>query len=145
MPANFRPVFALSPKTPFANLSAANTATAAVASPSDSTSFRNLYTCAVTEGAKLTLITYQFIGTGTPSAGIFYVWLTDTSNANATIIRSVLFSAGSGAISTTLPGPYAEITFSDLQLQNGQRIYVSVTTLAVNTTLNVRASIGEFA
>jgi len=145
MAANQRPVFALKPVTPTANLSGANTATAAVASPADGTDFRLLYTCGVTEGAKLTLLAYQFIGTGTPSAGIFYIWITDTAGANARIIRSSAFLALSGAISTTLPGQYAELTFSDLQIQNGQKIFVSVTTLAANTTLNVRASLGEFA
>lgn len=144
MATNQRPVFALDPVTKVVNISGANTATAAVVSPADGTDFRELYSCAVTEGAKCTLIAYQFIGTGTPSAGIFYIWLTDTSGANARIIRSVLFS-GSSAISTTVPGPYAEITFTDLQIQNGQKIFVSVTTLAANTTLNVRCSIGEFA
>jgi len=145
MAANQRPVFALTPKTPTANISVANTATAAVASPADATDFRQVYQCSTIEGSKITLIAYQFIGTGTPSAGIFNIWLTDTSNANARVIRSVAVSVAAGAITTTLPGPYAELTFSDFQLQNGQRIYVSLTTLAANTTLNVRASIGDFA
>lgn len=145
MPANFKPVFALTPKSPVVNLSAANTSNAVVASPSDSTSFRELYACATAEGSKITLIAYQFIGTGTPSAGIFNIWLSSTSNTNAQVIRSVAFSAASGAISTTLAGPYAELAFTDFQIQNGQRLYVSVTTLAANTTLNIRASIGDFA
>lgn len=145
MAANTKPIFALDPVTKVVNLSGANTATAAVTSPADGTDFRELYSCAITEGAKCTLIAYQFIGTGTPSAGIFYIWLTDTAGANARIIRSVAFTALSGAISTTLPGQYAEITFADFQVMNGQKIFVSVTTLAANTTLNVRSSIGEFA
>jgi hypothetical protein len=144
MPANQKPVFALTPKTPVVNLDTANTSTAAVASPSSSGSLRELYACAVPEGAKVSLIAYQFIGTGTPSAGIVYIWLTDSSGANARIIRNVAFGSGS-AISTTIPGGSNEITFTDFQLQNGQKIFVSVTTLAANTTLNVRASVGEFA
>lgn len=145
MPANQRPVFALLPKTPVVNIDTANTSTAAVASPSSSGNFRELYACAITEGAKLTTIAYQFIGTGTPSAGIFYIWLTDNTGANARVIRSYQFAAAAGAISTTLAGSYVEISFLDLQIQNGQKVFVSVTTLAVNTTLNVRASVGEFA
>jgi hypothetical protein len=145
MAANQRPVFALTPKTPTANLSVANTANAVVASPTDGTDFRQVYQCSTVEGSKITLIAYQFIGTGTPSAAIFNIWLTDTSNANARVIRSVAVAVAAGAISTVLPGPYAELTFSDFQLENGQRIYVSLTTMAANTTLNVRASIGDFA
>lgn len=145
MPANQKPVFALTPKTPVVNLDTANTSTAAVASPSSSGSFRELYACSIAEGAKCTLIAYQFVGTGTPSAGILYIWLTDSSGANARIIRSFAFSALSGAISTILPGGYNEISFTDLQLQNGQKLFVSATTMAANTSLNVRASIGELA
>lgn len=147
MPANQRPVFALVPKTPVVNIDTANTSYANVASPSDSGSFRQLYQCSIADGAKCTLISYQFIattGTPTPSAGVFNIWLTDTSNANARLVRSIAFAAGS-AMSTTVPGPYNEIVINDLQLQNGQRLYVSVTTLAANSTLNVRASIGEFS
>lgn len=144
MATNQRPVFALTPVTKAVNLSTANTATAAVTSPADAADFRELYSCTKAAGAKLTLIAYQFIGTGTPSAGIFYIWLTDTAGANARIIRSSAFTALSGAISTTLPGQYAELTFPDLQVGNGQKIFVSVTTLAANTTLNVRSSVGEF-
>jgi hypothetical protein len=144
MPANQRPVFALLPKTPVVNLDTANTATAVVASPSDSGSFRQLYACAIPEGAKCTLISYQFIGTGTPSAGIFYIWLTDNTGANARVVRGLAFGAGS-AMTATVAGPYLEIAINDLQIQNGQKIFVSVTTVAANTTLNVRASVGEFA
>ena len=57
----------------------------------------------------------------------------------------VQFAAAAGAISTTLAGSYVEISFLDLQIQNGQKIFISLTTLAANTTLNVRASVGEFA
>jgi hypothetical protein len=145
MAANQRPVFGLIPKTPVVNLSTANTATAAVASPSDAADFRQLYACAVNEGAKLTLVAYQFIGTGTPAAGILYIWLTDDTGANARIIRSYQFAVASGAITTVLAGAYVEISFLDLQIQDGQKVFVSLTTMAANTTLNVRASIGEFA
>lgn len=145
MPANQRPVFALVPKTPVVNLSTANTSNAVVASPSDAADFRLLYDCTVAEGSKITLIALQFIGTGTPAAGILNIWLTNSSGANARVIRMYAFAAASGAISTTVIGPYAEIAFQDLQIQNGQKLFVSVTTLAANTTLNVRASIGDFA
>jgi hypothetical protein len=50
-----------------------------------------------------------------------------------------------GTISTTVPGSFISTTFLDFQVQNGQKIFVSLTTLAANTTLNVYASIGEFA
>jgi hypothetical protein len=144
MATNQRPVFALIPKTPVVNIDTANTSNAAVATPTDSGSFRELYSCAVAEGAKCTLIGLQFVGTGTPSAAILNIWLTDSSGANARVIRMQVIAAGS-AISTTVPGQFLEIAFPDFQIQNGQKIFVSLTTLAANTTLNVRASIGEFA
>jgi hypothetical protein len=145
MATNQRPVFALIPKTPVVNIDTANTSNAAVATPTDSGSFRELYSCAVAEGAKCTTIAMQFVGTGTPSAAILNIWLTDSSGANARVIFMQVSPLQSGAISNTLPGQYIEIPFLDFQIQNGQKIFVSLTTLAANTTLNVRASIGEFA
>jgi hypothetical protein len=144
MPANQRPVFALLPKTPVVNLSTANTTNAVVASPTDAADFRELYTCAIPEGAKVTNISIQYIGTGTPSAALFNIWLTNSSGANARVIRMITVPAG-GTISTTVPGSFISTTFLDFQVQNGQKIFVSLTTLAANTTLNVYASIGEFA
>jgi hypothetical protein len=144
MATNQRPVFALIPKTPVVNIDTANTSNAAVATPTNSGSFRELYSCAVPEGAKCTLIGFQFIGTGTPSAAILNIWLTDSSGANARVIRMQTIVLGA-AITTTVPGQFLEIAFFDFQIQNGQKLFVSLTTLAANTTLNVRASIGEFA
>jgi hypothetical protein len=144
MATNQRPVFALIPKTPVVNIDTANTSNAAVATPTDSGSFRELYSCAVAEGAKCTTIAMQFVGTGTPSAAILNIWLTDSSGADARVIRMQTIVSGS-AITSTVPGQFLEIIFPDFQIQNGQKIFVSLTTLAANTTLNVRASIGEFA
>lgn len=145
MATNQRPVFAFSPVSPVVNLSTANTSNAVVASPADAADFRLLYTCSIPEGAKCTLVAFQFVGTGTPAAGVFNIWATDSIGNNARVIRTYSFPVSAGAISTTVAGLYVEIPFQDLQLQNGQKLFVSVTTLASNTTLNVRASIGEFA
>ena len=144
MATNQRPVFAYNPKSPVVNLSAANTSNAEVASPSDSTSFRLLYTCPVAAGSKVTTISLQYVGTGTVSAAVFNIWLTDAAGANARVVRSIAIPLAAGAISTTSPGYFLSIPLLDSQLQQGQRIYVSVTTLAANTTLNVSASIGDF-
>jgi hypothetical protein len=144
MATNQRPVFAYNPKTPVVNISAANTSNAEVASPSDSTSFRELYVSPVTAGSKVTSIAFQFVGTGTVSAGIANIWLTNNAGANARVVRMVTIPLAAGAISNTVPGYYVEVAFQDFQLEDGQKIFVSVTTLAANTTLNVRASIGDF-
>jgi hypothetical protein len=144
MATNQRPVFACRPITPIVNLDTANTSNAVVASPADSGSFRELYECTTPEGAKITLIDFQFIGTGTSSAGILNIWITDNAGANAMVRKTFQFGLASGAISTTLAGVNAEIPFLDFQVQDGQKIFVSVTTLAANTTLNVAASVGEF-
>ena len=142
--SNFSPVFSLIPVNPIVNLSVANTSNAVVASPADGTDFRLLYTCAKTAGAKVGTIGFQWIGTGTPAAGILNIWLTDTSGNDARVRRMYAFPISAGAISTTVQGNYIEISFLDFQVSNGQEIYVSVTTMAANTTLNVFASIGEF-
>lgn len=142
--SNQRPVFSLIPVNPIVNLSVANTANAVVASPADGTDFRLLYACAKTAGAKVGTIGFQWIGTGTPAAGILNIWLTDTSGNDAMVRRMYAFPISAGAISTTVQGNYIEISFLDFQVSNGQEIYVSVTTMAANTTLNVFASIGEF-
>ena len=144
MAANQRPVFSLLPINPIVNLSVANTSNAVVASPADGTDFRLLYACAKTDGAKVGTIGFQWIGTGTPAAGILNIWLTDTSGNNARVRRMYAFPISAGAISTTVQGNYIEISFLDFQVSNGQEIFVSVTTVAANTTLNVFASIGEF-
>jgi hypothetical protein len=142
--SNQRPVFSLIPVNPIVNLSVANTANAVVASPADDTDFRLLYACAKTAGAKVGTIGFQWIGTGTPAAGILNIWLTDTSGNDARVRRMYAFPISAGAISTTVQGNYIEISFIDFQVSNGQEIFVSVTTMAANTTLNVFASIGEF-
>jgi hypothetical protein len=144
MATNQRPVFACRPITPIVNLDTANTSNAVVASPADSGSFRELYECTTPEGAKITLIDFQFIGTGTSSAGILNIWVTNSSGANARVRKTFQFGLAPAAISTTYAGVNAEIPFLDFQVQNGQKVFVSVTTLAANTTLNVAASIGEF-
>jgi hypothetical protein len=142
--SNQRPVFSLIPVNPIVNLSVANTANAVVASPADDTDFRLLYACGKTAGAKVGTIGFQWIGTGTPSAGILNIWITDTSGNDARVRRMYAFPISAGAISTTVQGNYIEISFLDFQVSNNQEIYVSVTTMAANTTLNVFASIGEF-
>jgi hypothetical protein len=144
MATNQRPVFALIPVSPIVNLSVANTSNAVVASPADATDFRELYACSIPEGAKITNISIQYIGTGTPAAGLLNIWLTNSSGANARVIRMLTIVAGV-AITTTAAGTFLSTTFLDFQVQNGQKVFVSVTTLAANTTANVYASVGEFA
>jgi hypothetical protein len=145
MAANQRPVFALKPVTPTVNISTANTSNAVVASPSDAADFRQLYDCTCVDGAKITTIAVQFIGTGTSGTGIVNLWVTDTSGADARVRRMITIPAASGAISATLAGQYIETIFLDFQIAFGQKIFVSLTALAANTTLNVAASIGEFS
>ena len=144
MAINNKPIFGGSADSATVNISTANTSTAAVASPADAADFRLLFT-AGGDGAFIDEIQLQWIGTGTPAAGIFNVWVTDTSNANARIYRMNATTANSGAISATVIGGQFNYQFANFNLKAGQRVYVSQTVLAANTTLNVTVFGGQYA
>jgi hypothetical protein len=132
MAMNFQPVFALTPKLePF-------TITAATTDKSGDTTTNIIQlTAAPADGIKVTRIRFKF--TGTSTAGIFLVWITDNTGANPRLQYEQTFGAVTS--STTTITTEGEILLNDLQLESGQEIWVAATT--VNTTIHGVVQYGE--
>ena len=79
MPANTKPIFALSPETRLANI----TGTTTDKTGATTANIVDLVT-ASTDGTKVTQIKYKHVGNST--AGIFLVWVTDTAGANPRLL-----------------------------------------------------------
>ena len=138
MAQNNRPVFANIINNGYATVSVANTSGSTVTNPVDSTSFRELIV-APAGGTYVSRIDYLVTATsGTPAsaAARFNLWITDTSGLNARILQSIQLPVVA-AINTTIPGAGNTAFFEQLVLQEGQKLYASVTVLTANTELNV--------
>lgn len=138
MAQNNRPVFANIINNGYATVSVANTSGSTVTNPVDSTNFRELIV-APAGGTYVSRIDYLVTATsGTPAsaAARFNLWITDTSGLNARILQSIQLSVVA-AINNTIPGAGNTAFFEQLVLQEGQKLYASVTVLTANTELNV--------
>jgi hypothetical protein len=133
MAQNTKPVFALLPETTRAVITTATTDK----SGATTTNLVELV-AAATDGTKITQIRYKYVGTST--AGIFMVFITDTSGANLRLIDEHLYTAITS--STTVATAGGTLIYSDLQLKSGQKIFVGSTT--ANTNIHVIASKGDF-
>lgn len=135
MAANFQPVFALKPET---KVNCIITATTTDKSGATTTNIKDLLTAA-TDGTKVTWIKFKHAGNST--AGIFLIWITDTSGANPTFFYEQSYTTiTSGTTTSTAEGT---IIFNDLQLKSGQKIQVAAT--VVTSNIHVTASIGDFS
>lgn len=134
MAANYLPVYAIKPETRLATI----TGTTTDKSGATATNIVDLVTAA-TDGTKITRIKFKHVGNS--SAGIFLVWVTDTSGANPRLLYEQTFSAITS--STTVTTAEGEIIFNDLQLKSGQKIQVGAT--VVTSNIHVTASIGDFS
>ena len=135
MAANTNPVFALKPET---RVNCIITATTTDKSGATTTNIKDLLT-ASTDGTKVTQIKFKHVGNS--SAGIFLIWITDTSGANPTLFYEQTYTAITS--STTVTTAEGTIIFNDLQLKSGQKIQVAAT--VVTTNIHVTASIGDFS
>ena len=133
MAQNTRPVFALTPETTLAVITAATTDK----SGATTTNIVDLVTAAA-DGTKITQIKFKHVGTST--AGIFLVWVTDTSGSNPRLLSESVYTAITS--STTVATAEATLFYADLQLKSGQKIRVGSTT--ANTNIHVTAQIGNF-
>jgi hypothetical protein len=133
MSANIAPIFALVPEVKRAVITAATTDK----SGADPTNLVELVTGA-TDGTKVTWIKFKHVGTST--AGIYLIFVTDTSGANPRLYAEILISAVTSASNAlTHEGV---ISLPDFQLKFGQKVLVGST--SVNTNIHVTASIGDF-
>ena len=133
MAQNTRPVFALTPETTLAVITAATTDK----SGATTTNIVDLVTAAA-DGTKITQIKFKHVGTST--AGIFLVWVTDTSGNNPRLLSEAVYAAITS--SNTVATAEATLFYADLQLKSGQKIRVGSTT--ANTNIHVTAQIGNF-
>ena len=133
MAQNTSPVFALIPNTTRAVITTATTDK----SGATTTNLVELVAAAA-DGTKVTRIVYKHVGTST--AGIFMVFITDTSGANLRLFDEQLYSAVTSSNTVATAG--GTLIYPDLQLRSGQKIFVGSTT--ANTNIHAFASTGDF-
>lgn len=133
MAANINPVFALTPKTGYATITAATIDKTGATL----TNLKELVSAA-TNGTKVTQI--RFKGQGDCSLSLGLIFVTDTNGANPKLFDEVQISSitSSGSVATNL----SIINYADLQLAPGQKILVGAS--VVGDAINVFASIGDF-
>ena len=131
--------------TTTAAITVAKTAETDISSPADATDLRLLFT-AGTNGGGIDTIEYQVVttsGSPTQAASKINIWETDTSGANARIVRQVIVAAGS-AISTTVAGQNGIITFNRADMASGTKVFVTVTVVTTNCQWNFTCRGGQF-
>lgn len=131
--ANIDPLF---PYTPFiAQARITNTTTDK--SGATTTNIKTLYT-AEAYGDKCSWI--KFKHTGTSTTGTFLIWITDTAGANPRLLAEQAFTGA--ASSATVATVEYQFSFDDLELDEGQEIWVACTTHG--TDIDVNAQIGKY-
>ena len=134
MPVNNNPVFAITPKTPFAECTASYTdrtgATAGLVT---------LFT-AGTNGSKITQIGAKYQGNAT--AGTLLIFITDTAGANPRLFDEIVITTLSAT--TTVPSYRNVNVYSDLNLASGQLIQVGCTVISGSINVNAFAIGGDF-
>jgi hypothetical protein len=133
MPANFKPVFALTPRMAVGRITTATTDKTGATT----TNLITLYT-ATTNGTKVSQIGFKFVGTST--AGTFLIFISEIDGTTLRLFDEILFSAVTS--STTALTARGFNFYSDLQLQSGQKIIVGATT--ANTNIDSFCQIGDF-
>ena len=133
MPANTSPLFALVPQVPTVTI----TGTTTDKSMATLTNVKLLYT-AGSNGTKITQIGFKPVGNST--AGLLLIWITDISGNNPILYDEIAIPAITS--STTVATARSVNTYSDLQLQSGQKLYVAAT--VVNTNIYAFAQVGDF-
>jgi hypothetical protein len=133
MAQNTNPVFALLPETARAVITTATTDK----SGATTTNLVELVAAAA-DGTKVTRISYKHVGTST--AGVFMVFITDTSGANLRLYDEQIYSAVTSSNTVATAGGI--LIYADLQLKSGQKIFVGSTT--ANTNIHAFASKGDF-
>jgi hypothetical protein len=134
MPANFQPIFALTPETSFATVTAATTDRTGATMGNTVT----LLTAA-TNGTKITQIGAKVAGTS--SALLILIFISDTTGANFKLFDEITMA--SATASTTVTSQRGVTTYSDLQLKSGQVVKVGIT-VATAVGVNVFAAKGDY-
>lgn len=132
MAANQKPVFALKPEIGKVAISTANTAL------DGSGTLSSALVTATTDGCKVTKIWYK--SEATTTAGMIRIFISDSAGANFDLFDEMLVTAIT--VGSTTKSAEGYITYSDLELKEGQIIKVSTTNA---TAFNVFAQIGYFS
>jgi hypothetical protein len=135
MPANKEPVFPLVPEIKRAVIAQGATTTDKTGgTPANLVEL----VAAATDGTKVTWI--KFKHTGTSTAGLYLVFVTDTTGASPRLYAELLIAAvpSSGAALTH----EATLSLLDFQLKAGQKILVGATT--ANTAIHITAATGDY-
>lgn len=133
MAANKEPIFALVPEVKRAVI----TATTTDKSGATPANLVELVTGAI-DGTKVTWIKFKHVGNST--AGLYLVFITDTSGANPRLYAELAIAAVTS--SATVATNENTLFTPDLQLKAGQKILVGATTATSN--IHVTASVGDF-
>lgn len=133
MPANVSPIFALVPEVKRAVI----TLTTTDKSGATPANLVELVTGA-TNGTKVTWIKFKHVGNST--AGLYLIFITDTSGLNPVLYAELAITAITSAANVVTHENI--ITLPDLQLKSGQKILVGATTATSN--IHVTASVGDF-
>ena len=140
MAQNNRPVFANLVNNGYETISGATSSAGTIASPTSTTDFRELIESPVGSGgtyvARIDYIVTATSGTPASAAARLNLWITDTSGLNARIFQSIQIPVVA-SITATIPGAGNTIFFEQLVLEEGQKLYASVTLLTAGTELNV--------
>lgn len=125
-------------------ISVARTGETEIASPADGTDLRELFEAGVNSGGYDT-IEYQVVqsAAATQAASKILIWETDNAGANARVVRQITVAAGS-AMSTTVAGQNGIIQFNRADLQDGVKVFVSVTVVTTNCLWNFTIRAGQF-
>jgi hypothetical protein len=134
MPANFQPIFALTPETAFATVTAATTDRTGATMTNTVT----LLT-ATTNGTKITQIGAKVAGTNANT--LVLIFISDTSGANFKLFDEIALATITA--STTVTSQRGVNTYSDLQLKAGQVVKVGIT-VAIAVGVNVFAAKGDY-
>ena len=134
MPANFQPIFALTPETAFATVTAATTDRTGATMTNTVT----LLT-ATTNGTKITQIGAKVAGTN--AATLVLIFISDTTGANFKLFDEI--GLATITASNTVTSQRAVTTYSDLQLKAGQVVKVGIT-VAIAAGVNVFAVKGDY-
>lgn len=89
-------------------------------------------------GDKCSWIKFKHVGTST--TGTFLIWITDTAGANPRLYAEQVFTGA--ASSATVATVEYTFTFDDLELDEGQQIWVACTTAGSN--IDVNGQIGKY-
>jgi len=130
MAANTKPIFALRPKIAKCTIATANTAR-------DGSGTIGLLYTAPAGGSKITKIWYK--ARVTTTAGMVRLFITDNAGNNIDLFEELSVSAITS--SATVQSATGYVTYSDFQIEEGQRIYCSTEKAE---SINVFAMIGDF-